>query len=200
MGFEMTTPVLITGMSIAEFIERYEQAPFELLEGEIVPMSPTKFRHTEIGKKIYDLILMFPQSVTVGRVFFETTFILPTAQRRDWVTGSRIPDVMFITLARLQAYKTHYPAWQEAPMALVPDWVVEIISPTDSYSEITAKVQRYLQDEVRLLWVVDAAANKIIVYTALNTPPTIYTTTQVITGDPVWSAFSASVLDIFTLE
>lgn len=41
------------GMSLDTFMARFEQQPFELINGEIWDVTPTKFQHSKISKRIY---------------------------------------------------------------------------------------------------------------------------------------------------
>jgi Uma2 family endonuclease len=43
---------------------------------------------------------------------------------------------------------------------------VEIVSPNDTYSKVTEKVDLYLEDGVRMVWVIDPQRSKVTVYTA----------------------------------
>lgn len=47
---------------------------------------------------------------------------------------------------------------------IVPDLAVEVVSHHDLYTEIQAKVESYLRDGVRLVWVVDPQRSKVTVY------------------------------------
>jgi len=51
-------------------------------------------------------------------------------------------------------------------LALVPDVVAEVVSPTDRHTDIAAKVRRYLDDGVQLVWVVDPQARVVTAHRA----------------------------------
>ena len=46
-------------MTVQEFIERYEEQPFEFINGEIREMSPVKFGHSQVAKRIYDALSIY---------------------------------------------------------------------------------------------------------------------------------------------
>ncbi|MEO8397222.1 MAG: Uma2 family endonuclease, partial [Chloroflexota bacterium] len=96
--------------------------------------------------------------------FFESTYVLPDRYDSNWVTGSRIPDLMFVSAERWSAYLAANPDWRDKPYLLVPDLVIEVISPTDVFSKVDEKVDAYLADGVCLILVIDPQRRKVIVY------------------------------------
>ena len=150
------------GMSLDDFLQRADNERFEILDGEIVEMAPVKFGHSETGKFIYDALRDYLKENPVGEVFAETVFVLEDTPQ--WVKGSRVPDVMFIEGERLREYKATTEDYREKPLVLVPDFVVEIISPTDKYVRVEQKITLYLEDGVRLIWIVDPENQTVKVY------------------------------------
>jgi Uma2 family endonuclease len=154
----------LASMPVEEFIRRSDQeGPFELIEGEIVPKMPSVAIHNKTAKRVFLALLPYEQQ-GLGEVFQEATFVL--TDNPQWVYGSRIPDVMFVSRERLTQFESSVPDWQHKPYILVPELAVEIVSPTDRYSEINAKVIRYLNDGVRLIWVIDPQVRQVVVYRA----------------------------------
>src|SRR5690606_2584147 len=82
----------------------------------------------------------------------------------NWVTGSRIPDVMFYVGDRLAKYKAETPDYRERPLSIVPDLVIEVVSPNDKVIELDAKIDLYLSDGVRLIWVFNPQSRKVTVH------------------------------------
>jgi Uma2 family endonuclease len=64
-------------------------------------------------------------------------------------------------------YKAAAPHWRERPFAIVPDFVAEVVSPNDKVVELDDKIDAYLRDGVRLVWVVYPYVHrpKVMVYT-----------------------------------
>lgn len=181
-------------MTIEEFIEHFEEQPFEIINGELWEMSPAKKRHNKISKRIYDKILYFLAENEIGEVFFETTYILE--DKSDWVKGSRVPDVSYYELKRYDKYEADNPDSDDKPFILVPDLVVEVISPNDRYSKVNEKIEAYLSDGVRLLWIVDPQRKTIEVYAASDTPKTLREGAT-LSGGVVLPKFTLSVNEIF---
>jgi len=187
----------IKGMTLQEFMERYEEQPFELIDGEIVIVGPLKHLHMQIVKAIYDALFLWTyMNKGVGKVYMEGTFILE--DRSDWVKGSRIPDVMVYQQSRLDHYYETTEDYDNKPFVLVPDIVVEVVSPSDSYSEVNRKVQVYLDDGVKIIWVVDPKNKTVKEYTPQNTDGTTKRNDDMLSGADVAEGFELTVSEIFT--
>lgn len=72
----------------------------------------------------------------------------------------------------------------------MPDLVVEIVSPTDSYGEVDDKVARYLEDGVRLIWVINPRTRTIHVYTPGSERFERLTADDILDGGEVVRGFS----------
>ncbi|MEM9955653.1 MAG: Uma2 family endonuclease [Chloroflexota bacterium] len=182
------------GMSLDEFISRFEEQPFELINGEMWNMTPAKKKHSKISKRLYDRLLFHLVDNDLGEVFFESTFIIEDVS--DWVNGSRIPDVMFYEKSRFETHDKDNPDDDGKPFILVPDLVVEVISPSDKYSDVTTKVDAYLKDGVKLIWIVDPQRKTIAVYEGSDSPRTLRVD-DTLTGANVLPDFEIAVKAIF---
>jgi len=152
------------GMPLSEFLEQSSKQPFELINGERIIKRPNVAGHSEIIRTLFLALYHFVISKLLGEVYSETTFVLPDAGESNWVSGSRIPDIMYYAGTRMAEYKADNPDWRGKPFAIVPDFVIEIVSPTDTFSDVDKKIDAYLADGVRLIWVVDPQRRKAIVY------------------------------------
>lgn len=115
----------------------------ELVNGELITMSPAGTDHGEIAMRIALHLAAHVQKHRLGKVYSsDTGFKL--GQDPDTV---RAPDVTFISASRVVKTRKHFPG--------APDLAVEVISPNDTYSEVHAKVREYLAAGTRLVIVVD---------------------------------------------
>ncbi len=153
-------------LTLAAWIERYDEQPFEYIHGAYLPMSPNKSRHGTIAKQLLFALDSFTLPKALGESFMEMPFVL--TDQPDWVRGSRVPDVMFFRAERLAAWKASDPDWGDKPFVLVPDLTIEIISPNDRYSDISNKISLYLQDGVQAVWIVDPKQRSVTVYLAAD--------------------------------
>lgn len=139
-------------------IEEFERLPDdggrrELVRGEVVKEPPAGFEHGGIAVHVAAVLHSFVSERGLGEVVTaETGFVL-----FDEPPTVRAPDVAFVAEDRL----TFDPAGF-APLA--PDLAVEIVSPSDTVSEIHFKVMDYLDAGSRLVWVVDPRHRSVTVY------------------------------------
>lgn len=192
-----TTPTRI-GMPLDEFLEAAARQPFELINGEKKVIRPTVAAHSEVMRTIFLAIYSFLiAQQRSGEVYAETTFILPDRYNTDWVEGSRIPDVMFYQDQRMAAYKAAHAEWQARPFAVVPDLTVEVVSTNDRYVDIDEKVEAYLADGVRIVWVVDPFHRKVTVYEVDEERPLIVRGDGVLDGGDVLPGFKLPLTQVF---
>jgi Uma2 family endonuclease len=185
------------GMPLDEFLEIGNTQPFELINGQRKPKLPTVFGHSEVIRIMFLALYMHVVSRLAGEVFTETTFILPDRSDANWVEGSRIPDVMFYSGNRIATYKTEHADHRSRPLALVPDLVVEVVSPTDKYSDIDEKVDAYLLDGVRLIWVLDPQRRKAAVHAPDQEQPIHLAGDAVLDGGDVLPGFQIALTKLF---
>ncbi len=157
-------PSVREGMSLEAFLREGSRHKFELINGERVDLLPHNGGHTFIIRLLFRLLDHFVIQHGLGDVFIEMTFILPDTFDSSWVKGSRTPDILFFTAQRFTAFEAANPNWYKTPVDLVPDLVIEVVSPHDSFSYVNEKVRLYLADGVRVIWVVDSQRQRMTVY------------------------------------
>jgi Uma2 family endonuclease len=183
-------------LTLEEFVRLQDaEGPFEIIAGERIPKMPTIYDHSKVLNRLYRLILLFLEEKPFGEVFADTTFILADGYDKDWVKGSRIPDMLYIRKSRLEEYEKQ-PDIQGKPLMLVPDLVIEIVSPNDSYTEIDDKVELYLKDGVGLVWVINPQNKTVSVHSPDNRS-TRLTVKDTLNGSDVLPEFSIPVENIF---
>ena len=184
------------GMPLDEFMRLFEQeGPFELAGDERIPILPGVAEHSEIIKLIYALLLLYEKQTQKAVAYAETAYILTYTP--EWVTGARIPDVMVYATERMMTYKAQNADWRKKPFVLVPDLCVEVISPNDIYGEVDEKVNRYLADGVRLVWVINPRTRSVQVHRADSIQSVRLTEEHTLDGRDVLPGFETSVEDLF---
>ncbi|MBN3886357.1 MAG: Uma2 family endonuclease [Nostoc sp.] len=126
---------------------------YELVDGQAIPkMSPKKF-HSKLTRALLNLIEQCCEGK--GEICPELAVVL-TRRGRDWMP---IPDILYISNERLPA------DWdQEGACSVPPDLVIEIISPGQTFGQMTAKAKDYLDAKVLRVWVLDSKARSITVF------------------------------------
>lgn len=138
--------------------------------GELIVMPPTGF---ETGKNNADLIIqigIWNRQYQLGIVCDSSTgFILPNGAIRS-------PDVSWIAKERI----TRFSKQEKAKfLPLAPDFVLELMSLSDTLKITQAKMKEYIDNGVKLGWLINPQQQQIEIYcpdkssTILNRPLTL---------------------------
>jgi Uma2 family endonuclease len=123
--------------------------------GEIIVMSPTGGETGKSNAKLTTRFVLWNEETKLGEVFDSSTcFKLPNASDRS-------PDVSWIKLERWNALK---PEQREKFPPIAPDFVLELMSPSDSLRETQAKMQEYMNAGVKLGWLIDRKTRRAEIY------------------------------------
>ena len=185
-GFKVT-PEQFEQLAYAEQLARMELTQ----DGELIVMSPTG---GTAGRKNFNLYLdlgNWNRQQKLGEAFDSSTvFVLPNGARRS-------PDVSWINLNRWNQLTD---AQQDGFPPLAPDFVVELVSPSDvknqRYEDLQAKMQEYLDNGVRLGWLIEPSAKTVEIYRQakqveiLNNP-------QTLSGENILPGFILDLSEIF---
>lgn len=123
--------------------------------GELVIMSPTG---GETGKRNSDLnfeLGLWNRQTKLGVVFDSSTgFKLPNGAERS-------PDAAWIPLSRWEALTLRD---RQKFLPLCPDFLIELLSPSDTWEAGTTKMQEYQENGNRLGWLLDPAVRRAAIY------------------------------------
>jgi Uma2 family endonuclease len=178
------TETLMTG---EELSASGHSALCELVEGRIVPMSPTSFKHGNYEGNFYEHLKAYVRRRKSGKVLVGEVGLY-THRNPDTV---RAADVAFISNERL-ARQSKAGGYLE----VAPELVVEILSPDDRWSDVTQKLREYFAVDVRLVWVADPEARVVYAYRSL-TDVREFNLADTIMGDDVLPEFSVPVASLF---
>jgi Uma2 family endonuclease len=126
-----------------------------------------------------------------GHLAIEVLFHIPLTKDS---TRQRRPDIAFVSaerwpIKRPQSLKAD--AWD-----VVPDLVVEVVSPTDRAADLLEKVYEYFQAGVRLVWLVYPTLRCIHVFEASN-QIRVVTGAEILDGSAVLPGFQLPVQRLF---
>ena len=159
----------------------------ELVKGKVYEMAPAGGRHGYAAMNFATFLNVHVQSNRLGRVFAaETGFII----QHDPDTV-RAPDAAFVSHGLLNADEI-----PEGYIDLIPDLVVEVVSPNDHRREVREKVEEWLNAGVRLVWVLYPATRTAMVYRSLS-DVTNLTEDDFLDGEDVVPGFSCRLGDVF---
>lgn len=163
----------------------------ELVEGVLYRMPPPGFAHGALAGQLGGLLFAYVNQHKLGRVLAaETGFQI--ASDPDTV---RAPDVAFVTNERLQ--KADFDRHKYFPGA--PDFLVEILSPSDSYSDVEKKVAQWLAAGARLVVLADPAKQLLFAHRP-GKPAQILSREDTLDASDVIDGWRVPVAEIFVPE
>jgi Uma2 family endonuclease len=155
---DLSTITNFTSEQFEQLCEANPELKFERAStGELVIMSPTG---GETGKDNAELIadfVIWNRTAKLGVIFDSSTcFRLPEG-------GDRSPDVSWIEQSRWDRLA---PEQKRRFPPVCPDFVLELMSPTDNLSTVQAKMQEYLRSGLRLGWLLNPKDRQVEIYRA----------------------------------
>ena len=181
-GFRVT-PEQFDELAIANTDVRMELTA----QGELIVMPPTGgtagWRNASISAQLYNWAV----EDKTGKSFDSSTeFTLPSGSRRS-------PDASWLKLER---WNHLTPEQQDGFPPIAPDFVIELVSPSDlknqRYEDLQQKMQEYLDNKVRLGWLVEPRAKTVEIY-RLGQAVEILQSPKTLSGEDVLPEF---VLDL----
>ena len=126
----------------------------ELVDGQIVEWDVTTYRHAFIEAALVEYIRRFVRERRLGRVVSGEGMVRIGGSEYD----ARGADLAFYRRGRNPR------DIDAAATVLAPDFVVEVLSPSDLAALVEAKVDDWLRIGVRLLWYVNPETGTTTVY------------------------------------
>jgi Uma2 family endonuclease len=125
------------------------------VHGELIIMPPTG---GETGRRNTNLIIdvgIWNRKMQLGQVFDSSTcFKLPNGSDRS-------PDVSWIRQDRWDALA---PEQKEKFPPICPDFVIELMSPSDTLKTVQTKMQEYLDNVLQLGWLLNRKDREVEIY------------------------------------
>jgi Uma2 family endonuclease len=123
--------------------------------GEIIIMSPTGGETGNQNAETNAEFVIWNRQTKLGKVFDSSTcFKLANG-------ASRSPDVAWIEQSRWDVLT---PQQKEKFPPIAPDFVLELMSPSDSLKDIQEKMQEYIDNGVKLGWLIYPKKQKVEIY------------------------------------
>jgi Uma2 family endonuclease len=172
------------------FCQANDDLQFErTAEGDIIVRAPSGGTSGDRESEIISQLRPWAKRNGAGRAYgCNTGFELPNG-------ATRAPDASWVRHDRLKRLTTQQ---REKFLPLCPEFVAEIRSPSDRLPQLKlrAKMEEYLENGVRLGWLIDPANRKVHVYRPgraveiLNRP-------QRISGSPELPGFTLQLAEIW---
>jgi Uma2 family endonuclease len=185
-GFKVT-PEQFEQLAYAEQLARMELTK----DGELLIMSPTGGTAGRKNSRLIQQVRNWADEDSTGEVFDSSTvFVLTNGARRS-------PDVSWI---KLDCWNQLTDAQQDGFPPIVPDFVIELVSPSDlksqRYQDLQNKMQEYLENGVRLGWLIEPAAKTVEIY-RIGKQVEIVNNPKSLSGENVLPGFILDLRKIF---
>ena len=165
------------------------EGSFELVEGEVTPVSVGNRLHAIVCSRMNRLLGNFGERSGIGYALCNDFAVL-VGRDPDTVRGA---DVAFYTHARLPERS----AAEDVP-PIPPDLVVEVVSPGNSRNELLRKVYEYLNIGVGMVWIVHPVRRTLTIYRNNDdSTPIVLNEDDAIGGLAELPGFEAKTADFF---
>jgi Uma2 family endonuclease len=157
---------------------------YEIVAGQPEEKTMGGARHGGVGVRLIVRLASHVEAHQLGGVYGpDTSFRIGE--------NERVPDVSFISTARLPSGGEPEGIW---PIA--PDLAVEIISPYDLYERVISKVEEYFAGGVRQVWLISPEHKTVTIYDS-PTRTTILTGTDDLVSEGLLLGFRCRIADLF---
>jgi Uma2 family endonuclease len=175
-------------LTVEEFARLADSGgPAELVRGRIVEMNRPTPRHGQICNEVAWLLNSFVRPQRLGEVVINDAGVV-TARDPDTMRGA---DVAFYSKTRFGEGRL-----PDGYLEKVPDLVFEVLSDSDRWSALLAKVAEYLDAGVRAVCILDPSDETAYLYHG-DQPVRILTSTQDLTLPELLGEFRVQVAEFF---
>jgi Uma2 family endonuclease len=123
--------------------------------GDLIIMPPTGGATGNYNSELNAELVLWNRQTRLGKVFDSSTcFHLPNG-------ADRSPDLAWVAIERWNALT---PEQQRGFPPIAPDFVLELLSPTDRLQQAQAKMREYRDNGVRLGWLLDRDRPYVEIY------------------------------------
>ncbi len=153
---DFSSVIKLTDDQFYELCQKNSDIKFERnAQGELIIMPPTGGETGNCNAEITIDFGIWNRQIKLGKVFDSSTgFKLPNG-------ADRSPDVAWIKQERWDALT---PAQKEKFPPISPDFVLELMSPTDTLQKTQEKMQEYMENQVKLGWLIDRKTRRVEIY------------------------------------
>jgi Uma2 family endonuclease len=161
---------------------------YELIEGELMVTAAAGGRHGAIAQKVAGEMYVYLQNNPIG--------ILLAAETGFYTRGDentvRAPDLAFIRNEKIPPEGI-----SDSYLHIVPDLVLEVVSPNDRAGEVDDKIQEWLNFGAPVVWVAYPSSSRMMVYRKGEANAVILNAGDTLDGGSVLPGFQRVVTDFF---
>jgi Uma2 family endonuclease len=186
---KMSTTVAGRLYTADEFLTLPDRDQYELLDGHLVER-PMGAKAGLIIANLLGLLKPFVAGHKLGSVFSSDTGYIMFPERPNRV---KFPDASFMRRGRLPNGEV-----PEGHFKLVPDVVVEVVSPNDAACAVQEKIEEYLEAKVELVWVVYPRARVVLAFRPDGSVQR-FAATDPLRADDLFPGFTCQTEELFAV-
>jgi Uma2 family endonuclease len=157
-------------------------------KGELIIVSPVGGESGNREAEFITDLNIWNRQTKLGKVFSSSTvFKLPNG-------ADRSPDAAWVSLERWSALT---PEQRKKFPPLTPDFVIELRSDSDRLKPLQEKMQEYLENGLRLGWLINPQDGKVEIYRQGQSVETI-TLPTVLSGEEILPGFELEIPSIIS--
>lgn len=143
-------------------------------DGDVIIMPPTGFESSEKNSEIVFELKTWAKKDGTGYVTESNgAYILPNG-------ATKTPDAAWIRKERLEQFSAEE---RRKFLPIAPDFVIELRSESDSLIEQQAKMEEWIENGVRLAWLIDTKTKRVHIYRPDNDAEIVDNPSKVSAGD-----------------
>lgn len=171
----------MTDEELFHFCEQNKHVPIERDDNhQILFMPPVSSEYAGKNSSLNADLVIWNRKLKSGLTFDSSAgFYLPD-------TSMRSPDASWISRERWNALTEDQ---RKGFAYIVPDFVVELASPSDSIAQLKLKMEQYRNNGVRLGWLIDPKTETVFIYRIDGTVSKIEGFDNTLSGEEVLPGF-----------
>ena len=151
--------------------------------GELIVMSPTGGETSAWNSKLIAALVNWNEETGLGQTFDSSGgFSLPNGAQRS-------PDAAWIPWEKWDTLTLEE---KKGFLPLCPDFVIELLSPSDSWKQGTEKMEEYLDNGCRLGWLLEPRNKRVAIYRS-HQAVEILENPNYLSGEDVLKGFTLNV-------
>jgi len=184
MTLNLNPIIQLTGEQFYQLCVKNRELKLERnAQGELIIMPPTGGETGKSNLKLGSQLDLWNTARELGEAFDSSTgFTLPNG-------AVRVPDLSWVEKSRWEALTAEQ---RQKFLPLCPDFVIELMSPSDTLMEVQAKMQEYRANGCRLGWLINPKKREVEIY-RLGQEVEVLLSPQTLSGEDVLPGF---VLDL----
>lgn len=156
-------------------------------DGDVIIMPPTGYESSEENVELVLQLAIWAKKDGTGKVTESNgAYILPNG-------ATRAPDAAWIRKDRLEQFSAEE---RKKFLPIAPDFVIELRSAFDSLVEQQAKMDEWIENGVRLGWLIDTKTKRVHIYRP-NHAPEILEDPSKVSSEEVLPGFELDITEIW---